>query len=76
MPKVPPKKEVCISLQYLEKHVGDEVDFLLADKLLCLSAAKDQLHLPLVSQDIAKMCKLLILGTLGFLQVDNVTFGV
>ena len=27
-----PKYEICISLQYLKKNVGDEVDFLLADK--------------------------------------------
>ena len=46
--------------------MGDRVDFLLADKLSCLSGSKNQLHPPRVSQDTAKICKLLILGTLGF----------
>ena len=27
-----PKQEVCISLQYLPKNIGDEVDFLPANK--------------------------------------------
>ena len=27
-----PKKQVCISLHYLQKNVGDEVEFLPADK--------------------------------------------
>ena len=31
MPKVP-KWKVCISLQYLQKNMGDKVDFLAADK--------------------------------------------
>ena len=27
-----PKQEVCISLEYLQKNMGEEVDFLPADK--------------------------------------------
>ena len=32
MPKLPPKNKFAVSLQYLEKEVSDEINFLHADK--------------------------------------------